>query len=138
MIGIADSRFQAGLLAEAKAAGKIEPGYEIPESQRDNTPEGLRRKLGYARASGLLPAYPFGSDLDPDEQALAGALERLKNMTATPGLRAQAIFKAMSLASPSPDEQRKLARVGLEKPAKLQDQILRRLLCLALRADPDA
>ena len=138
MIGIADSRFQAGLLAEAKAAGKIEPGYEIPQGQRDNTPEGLRRKLGYARASGLLPAYPFGSDLDPDEQALAGALERLKNMTATPGLRAQAILKAMGLASPSADEQRKLARVGLDKPHKLQDEILRRLLCLALRADPDA
>jgi hypothetical protein len=138
MIGIADSRFQQGLLAQAKTAGKIEPGYEIPEAQRDNTPEALARKLGWARTAGLLPAYPFGSDLDADEQCLVGALERLKALTATPMARARTIARAMSLAPPSDDERRRLARVGLEQPSSLQDQILRRLVCLALRAEPDA
>ncbi len=138
MIGIADSRFQGDLLAQAKAAGKIEAGYEIPTHQRDNTPEGLARKLGAARAAGVLPDYPFGTDLDPDEQSLATALERLKAMTATPFARASAIAQAMALSAPSTDEQRRLARLGLERPSRLQDHIMRRLICLALRANPDA
>ena len=138
MIGISDSRFQGELLAEAKAAGKIEPGYEIPEPQRDNTPEGLARRLGAARVAGVLPAYPFGTDLDPDEQCLAAALERLKTLTATPMSRARAVARAMSLSAPSPEELRRLARLGLQRPKNLQDQILRRLICLVLRADPNA
>ncbi len=133
MIGIADSRFQADLLAQAKAAGKIEASFEIPPHQRDNTPEALGRKLGAAQAAGLLPAYPFGTDLDPDEQALAAALERLKAMTATPLGRARAIARAMALNTPSTDERRRLARLGLDKPAGLGDQVMRRLVCLALR-----
>jgi hypothetical protein len=138
MIGIADSRFQGDLLAQAKAAGKIEAGYEIPTHQRDNTPESLARKLGAVRAAGVLPDYPFGTDLDSDEQSLAAALDRLKTITATPLARARAIAQAMTLSAPSTDEQRRLARLGLERPSRLQDHIMRRLICLALRANLDA
>jgi hypothetical protein len=137
MIGIADSRFQGELLAQAKASGKIEAGYEIPDHQRDNTPEGLGRGRGAARAAGVLPNYPFGSDLDPDEQALAAALERLKGMTATPVARTRAVARSMTLGAPSTDEQRRLARLGLDLPARLEDRIMRRLICLALRAGSD-
>ncbi|HUO22208.1 MAG TPA: acetyl-CoA hydrolase/transferase C-terminal domain-containing protein [Caulobacteraceae bacterium] len=133
MIGIADSRFQQDLLTQAKAAGKIEADYRIPAHQRDNTPEALARKLGAARAEGLLPAYPFGTDLDPDEQALVAALERLKAMTASPAQRARAIARASMLRPSSDDERRRLARLGLESPARLQDQIMRRLILLSLR-----
>jgi hypothetical protein len=136
MIGIADSRFQGELLAQAKATGKIEAGYEIPEPQRDNTPEALARKLGWARQGGILPAYPFGSDLDPDEQGLVRALEQLRIMTATPARRARAIVRALGLAPSSDEEVRRLARLGLNRPPGLQDQILRRLVLLALRTLP--
>ena len=134
MIGIADSRFQEGLLAQAKTAGKVEPGYEIPARQRDNTPESLARKLGQTRANGILPAYPFGSDLDADEQALASALERLKAMTATPASRARAIARALTLPAPSAEERQRLARLSLDTPKSLQERILGRLVLLALRA----
>jgi acyl-CoA hydrolase len=133
MIGIADSRFQGELLARAKAAGKIEAGYTVPDHQRDNTPEGLARKLGAARAAGVLPAYPFGTDLDPDEQCLAAALERLKALTATPMARAGAIARSMILSAPSTDEKRLLMRLGLGRPTSLQDQTLGRLICFAMR-----
>ena len=45
MLAIADSRFQPALLKAAKAAGKIEAGYEIPAASRDNTPERIARAL---------------------------------------------------------------------------------------------
>jgi acyl-CoA hydrolase len=39
MINIADSRFQQQLLNQAKKAGKVEPGYQIPAEYRNNYPE---------------------------------------------------------------------------------------------------
>jgi len=43
MLKITDSRFQEGLLAEAKKAGKISPDYRLPESARANVPQRLER-----------------------------------------------------------------------------------------------
>ena len=43
MLNIADSRFQEGLLARAKAPGKIESAYEIPGAFRNNTMNGSRK-----------------------------------------------------------------------------------------------
>ena len=45
LLNIADSRFQADLLAKAKAAGKIPSDYEIPERYRHNTPERLQANV---------------------------------------------------------------------------------------------
>jgi hypothetical protein len=136
MIDIADSRFQEGLLAQAKAAGKIEPDYQIPQGRRRNTPDDLAERLGPARAQGLLPAYPFGTDLDPLEQRLVAALDCLKAMTATPALRAWAIARSLVEREPTVADRACLNRLGLDRPASLQERILRRLLRLALLATP--
>lgn len=53
--------------------------------------------------------------------ALAAALGRLK---------------AMTLTTPSTDECRRLAHLGLDRPAGLGEQVMRRLVCLALRTGP--
>ena len=66
LLNVADSRFQPALLAQLKAAGRIEAGYEIPERYRDNTPEALAARL--APHAARLPAFPFGCDLTPDER----------------------------------------------------------------------
>ena len=42
---IADSRFQSELVAAAKAHGKLEADWQLPESWRHNTPEALDAKL---------------------------------------------------------------------------------------------
>ncbi len=110
--------------------------YEIPEHQRANTPEDLERRLGWARASGVLPSYPFGSDLDLQEQRLIATLEALKAMTATPRLRARAIGRALVQAPPSEADANALARLGLDRPSGLADLIMRRLVALALKATP--
>src|SRR5262249_11463608 len=79
MLVVADSRFQPELLRAAKATRKIEAGYEIPGQFRNNTPESLEHALRPALTQGLLPDYPFGTDLDPLERKLAKALENLKS-----------------------------------------------------------
>lgn len=136
MIDIADSRFQEQLLTQAKATGKIEPDYRIPEARRRNTPEHLAATLGPARASGLLPTYPFGTDLDPVEQRLVAALDGLKAMTATPTLRALAIAGTLAMREPAAEDLVCLERLGLDRPASLQEHILRRLLRRALQVTP--
>ena len=80
MLDVADSRFQPQLLQEAKDSGRVEPDYEIPEERRHNTPEELARRLG--QVEDLLPAFPFGSDMTPDEITLAGALQQVRARTA--------------------------------------------------------
>lgn len=60
MLGIADARFQAQLLAQARKAGKVDDGCRYSESWARNTPQHLDASL--KDASDLLPSFPFGSD----------------------------------------------------------------------------
>ena len=78
MLAITDSRFQNELLSKAKAAGKIDKSWTIPEAYRHNTPERIRKALEPAREAGILPVFPFGTDFTESEQQLLPALEILK------------------------------------------------------------
>src|SRR3546814_16464504 len=62
LICIADSRFQAGLLAAAKKVGKIESEWRIPAPSLRNTPDALAESLRPYRVQGVLPLFPLGSD----------------------------------------------------------------------------
>jgi len=137
MLAIADSRFQDELLAQAKAADKIEASYEIPAEYRANRPETLRAKLLAARQAGLLPDYPFGTDLDPTERNLVAALEQLQRMTGSPLGLARSLLRSLAPGPFSPETHRALARLALDRPSGIQDRILRRLVTLALH-QPEA
>ncbi len=131
LLEVADSRFQPGLLAKLKAAGRIEPGYEIPQAARDNTPESLARRLAAATSSGLLPAFPFGSDLTVQELRLARALKTVRaRATSTP--KWKLVWKALR-NPPTPTALREdLARLGLDVPQDLEQKVARALLIEAL------
>jgi acyl-CoA hydrolase len=47
MLSITDSRFQDELLRQAKAAGKIEPSFELPNNARNNTPGEIEIRLAH-------------------------------------------------------------------------------------------
>jgi acyl-CoA hydrolase len=130
MLAITDSRFQDGLLRQAKNAGKIEPGYEIPAAQRDNTPARLAKALGPMRDGGLLPAFPFGCDFTEVEQRLLPALDALKSSAASP-------LKLASLALAGlgghDDKSGALARMGLAEPRSLKERFYAALIRGALR-----
>src|SRR5262249_26743334 len=84
MLAIADSRFQDDLARQAKDAGKLPKGFEIPAANRENSPERVAAAVKPAREAGLLPSFPFGSDFTEVEQRLIPALQLLQAAQRTP------------------------------------------------------
>lgn len=136
MLNIADSRFQEELLGQAKANAKIEAGYQIPEAFRHNLPRTLAGRLRAARQGGLLPDYPFGSDLDETERLVAGGLMRLQALAERKPALAMAALRSLAMGAPDADERKALARLDLESPRRLQDKLMAQLFRYAL-AQPD-
>ena len=133
MMGIADVRFQAELLGAAKRVGKIEGEFAVPEFARRNRPDWLSAALAPFRREGLLPEYPFGTDLTPVEQRAARGLRRLKRWSnSKPQLALQAARALFLRANASEEEA--LARLALAQPATLKDRLYRALVLSALNA----
>lgn len=131
MLCVSDSRFQDELMRQAKAAGKLPQGYEIPSAHRANMPERIARALAPLRDKGLLPQFPFGTDFTGIEQRLIPALQRLKEASASPaGLLALAW---RGLSSDDADDAECLMRMGLDAPATMRERVYRLLLRGALR-----
>jgi hypothetical protein len=134
MLSVADARFQDELLAQAKSAGKIERSFEIPAEWRNNTPSFIARALGPARGSGLLPAFPFGTDFTDVEQMLLPALKVLKS--ASPWQLAGLALRGLSLRGDADC----LARMALGSGGGLRAALYAALLRAALKksAQPGA
>ncbi|MBB4013719.1 acetyl-CoA hydrolase/transferase C-terminal domain-containing protein [Niveibacterium umoris] len=124
LLAITDSRFQDELLARAKANGKIEADYQIPDSQRQNLPEVLSQRLAEFRQRGVLPDYPFGTDLDDTELAVAKALMKLKAQQKTPLALVGSLVRGLS-ATPRPEL---LKRLGLDDPKNLKEKVMRAMV----------
>jgi hypothetical protein len=132
LLEIADSRFQEGLLEEAKRAGKVARAYRIPEACRRNRPERLEELLAPYRGRGRFEEFPFGTELTPEEAVLAKALSALK-------------AKLARKAFPRPRDLRKVAaiprsarpylqRMGLDAPRTIEERALQRIVVYALAA----
>lgn len=129
MLSVADSRFQADLLARAKKAGKIPADYEIPPQHRNNTPATLQTALREASDRGLVPLFPFSSDFTEVEQRLMPALARLRSAGRTELLRL-----ALRGGTETAGAREGLERMGLAAPSGLKERLYRRLLLGAILA----
>ncbi len=123
LLAITDSRFQEQLLAKAKSAGKIEAGYVIPASQRQNLPEVLAARLLPFKDKGLLPDFPFGCDLTPDELKIAKVLNRMKAIKDDKVAVLKALWNGRNKTAPAGW----LQRMQLDNPQSLQEKITCRL-----------
>ncbi|MFZ3032536.1 MAG: acetyl-CoA hydrolase/transferase C-terminal domain-containing protein [Parvibaculum sp.] len=130
MLSIADSRFQPGLLKEAKAAGKIAADYEIPQAFRNNTPTRLAAALEPLEAQGDLPAFPLGSDFTDIEQRLLPVLQQLAS--ATPLQLVSLVARGLRARAPKGDTAACLARMDLAAPRSLRERVFRWLLVGAM------
>jgi hypothetical protein len=130
MLCVADSRFQDGLMHEAKAAGKLPRAYEIPPACRANTPERIARALAPLREKELLPEFPFGTDFTDTEQRLIPALQRLQEASASPAALASLAWRGLS--AHGTDDAACLTRMGLDAPATMRERVYRWLLRGAL------
>jgi len=111
LLKVADSRFQPALIEQAKASGKLERDYALPAELMRNTPERLAEALAPAKAAGLAPLLPFGSDFDALEEGLLPTLGKLK----AAGPMDLARFALRGLKR-EPDAEPALKRLGLDRP----------------------
>jgi len=125
LLNIADSRFQATLLDQAKKSGKLESNYEIPDAFRHNTPQKLREK--FAAHHELLPDFPFGSDFTPQEALLAKCLQAVKSRAAKTS-KLKLLWSTFTAGAAPAATQPYLERMKLVTANHLQDKVVRQLL----------
>ncbi|MEO8366432.1 MAG: acetyl-CoA hydrolase/transferase C-terminal domain-containing protein [Pseudoxanthomonas sp.] len=130
MAGIADARFQAGLLEKAKQSKKLRVDFNGETEWSRNTSQRLRQALAPFRKDGTLPDYPLGSDFTEVEQRLVKALGWLQGETATLPKKLRTVGKA--LASSGYSDPEAVARMGLQQPHGLEEHLYARLLAYAL------
>jgi acyl-CoA hydrolase len=130
LLAISDSRFQDRLLAQAKEAGKLAQGFQLDPRFTDNTPQRLEAiKAQHAR---LFPEYPLGTDFTAEERDLLRALNWLKSKFKLS--EALELGKA-TLDAPGPEGyEAHLARMQLDHPQGLKDELYQRLLLAGLQA----
>ncbi|MCZ8286890.1 MAG: acetyl-CoA hydrolase, partial [Bacteroidia bacterium] len=125
LIAIADSRFQDDLLTKAKAAGKLNADYEVPEQHRQNLPEVLSAKLQPWTGSTLLPDFPFGTDLTADELRIVGALRQMQHASQHPAELLAMLVKSLWADREAPPAY--LQRLGLDDATSLRKILMRKL-----------
>jgi acyl-CoA hydrolase len=132
LVEVMDARFQESFVLDAMRAGKLPPGYRIPDAARENRSETLRARFAVAREQGAFPELPFGSDLTAEEIELARALKWLKTALSSwrgrIGLARRLVAAAPSAAALRPG----LARMALADADGLPERFKRRLVAAAL------
>ncbi|MBL8250046.1 MAG: acetyl-CoA hydrolase [Candidatus Competibacter sp.] len=134
LLNIADSRFQAELLEEAKRADKLPKDYRIPERHRHNTPERVRAWAEPHQRNGLLPDFPLGTDFTEEEIVLEKVLSGLKRRLASKTRLGAAVVKALAVGPAPQSAERYLSRLRLERPKGLKERVLRKLVLAELIA----
>ncbi|MBA1320374.1 acetyl-CoA hydrolase/transferase family protein [Pseudomonas plecoglossicida] len=130
LLAISDSRFQGELIEQAKAAGKLAKNFVLDQRFCDNTPERLEALR--ERHPRLFPEYPLGTDFTAEERDLFRALNWLKSKFKLSEVLE--LGKAALDAPPPEAYPAQLARMGLEQPQGLKQELYQRLLLAGLQA----
>jgi hypothetical protein len=120
------------LLEFAKRHNKLPRDYRVPFEARENTPEKLQRSLATYQQQGLLPAYPFGTDMTPQEIALGASLRNIKELSEEPGHFIATAFKALLHRGDENAARPFLERIHLDHPETTKDFLIQQLLMLEL------
>lgn len=132
LLNITDSRFQGELMTWAKSAGKLRKDYEIPEAFRNNTPASYLPVLARYKQRGYFNAFPFGTDLTPDEIRIGKALKSLAADMASKPAMLRTMGKAVA-QKVLPQDRPLLERMGLDKPSGFREKLYRNLLLAKFR-----
>ncbi|TVR94573.1 MAG: acetyl-CoA hydrolase [Wenzhouxiangellaceae bacterium] len=125
LVCISEAPFQDEMVRRARQAGKLDKGWQVPDSARANTPEALRERFQPMRER--FPEYPFGSDFTEIEQRLIPALKQLQGLAESK----PRLLRAVLSGRPA-DHQEALARLGLDQPANLKERLYARLVASVL------
>ncbi len=130
LLNISDSRFQPGLMEQAQKAGKLPRDFRQDPRFTDNSPQ--RLQAIQARHRHLFPEYPLGSDFTAQERDLLRALNWLKSK-----FKLSEILELGKAALDAPEPEAypaHLARMELEKPEGLREDLYQRFLLAGLQA----
>ena len=130
LLNITDSRFQPGLIDQAQKAGKLPKGFRLDPLFTQNTPERLKA-IGEQFPS-LFVEYPLGTDFTPVERDLLRALNWLKSK-----FKLTEIIELGKAAMEAPEPAafpEHLARMALDQPQGLREDLYQRLLLAGLQA----
>ncbi len=133
LLNIADSRFQAQLMAQAKKVGKLRSDYQIPEPFRNNYPEKIVEQITAFRREGLFPLFPFGTDFTKQEQVVGKALKSLKRKSYAKGLMIRMLVKALFTFRIADEHKPYLERMGLWPAKGFEERLFRNLLANELK-----
>ena len=106
--------------------------YRIPFEARENTPERLAKVLKPLKAEGLLPDYPFGTELTEEEITLAASLRKIKALSDEPTHFVANVFKALFHRGDEDAARPFLERIHLDHPETTRDFLVQQLLMLEL------
>ena len=129
LLNISDSRFQPGLIEQAQKVGKLPKDFQLEPRFTDNSPQRLQAIR--ARHPHLFPEYPLGTDFSAQERDLLRALNWLKSK-----FKLTEILELGKAALDAPEAEAfplHLARMQLEKPEGLREDLYQRLLLAALQ-----
>ncbi|MGS7251215.1 acetyl-CoA hydrolase/transferase C-terminal domain-containing protein [Pseudomonas anuradhapurensis] len=130
LLAVCDSRFQQGLIEQAKDAGKLARDFQLDSRFTDNTPQ--RLEAIRAKHARLFPEYPLGTDFTAEERDLLRALNWLKSKFK---LSEVLELGKAALDAPGPEGYaRHLARMQLDQPQGLKEELHQRLLLAGLQA----
>jgi hypothetical protein len=120
------------LLEFAKKQGKVKADYTIPLEAQNNTPQRLKTILTPYQANGMLPDYPFGTDLTEQELALGTSLRRIQTLSGEPRQFVATAIKAL-FHKVDPEAARPfLQRMQLERPSTIKNFLIQKILLLDL------
>jgi hypothetical protein len=97
----------------------------VPERYRHNLPQALHDKLHPWTEAGLLPDFPFGTDLSDDELHIVRALKKLKHASEHPLELVQMTVRSLWEGKQAPHAY--LERLGLAEAHSFRDLFVRRL-----------
>jgi len=130
LLTVCDSRFQQGLIEQAKGAGKLAKDFQLDACFCENTPQ--RLEAVRARHARLFPEYPLGTDFTAEERDLLRALNWLKSK-----FKLSEVLELGKAALGAPGVEgyeRHLVRMQLDQPQGLKEELYQRLLLAGLAA----
>ncbi|MGB3623465.1 MAG: acetyl-CoA hydrolase/transferase C-terminal domain-containing protein [Ketobacter sp.] len=128
MVNIADSRFQAQLVASAVNSGKLPGNYQIPQAFRSNYPDKLEKMIQPYRDKHLFPAFPFGSDFTETELVVVQCLKAMQSKMSRKSNIFRAILRSVKNKQVPEHFTPYLQRVELDQPATIEDKIARAMM----------
>lgn len=124
LIEVCQLDFQEEMVEHGAGTGKLPAGYEPGPDAQTNHPDWLEERLAPLTDDGLLPRFPFGTELTEIELGLITALrtlESMKDRESWPGAEGlRAAFAVPEAAAPY------LSRMGLHETDGLSETMLQR------------